>query len=645
MGSPDLYAMNDKSNNLAEITIRAVLLGVILSVVLAAANAYLGLFAGMTVSASIPAAVVSMGLLRLLRKSNILENNIVQTAASAGESLAAGVIFTMPALLLLGYWESFNFISVTLIAGFGGLLGVLFTIPLRRALIVEAKLKFPEGIATAEVLKSGQQGGGLRQIAKAAVAGGLFKLASTGLRLWPGSIEYAWRLKSSIAYFGTNLSPALLSVGYIIGLNIAVLIFLGGLFNWLVAIPICASLGDWPVVEGQPLSALAFAGQLWAEKTRYIGVGAMLVGGLWTIFKLRGSLFAGIRAGLNAYRKTNGKQISLPRTERDIPVKLILILIAVSIVPLFLIYQFFVRDISVTIPMALIMLITGFVFSAVAGYMAGLVGSSNNPVSGITIATVLVSALLLFVLMGSDNTNGPAAAIIIGSVVCCAAAIAGDNMQDLKAGYIVGATPWKQQVMQIVGTASAALVMSPVLILLQKAYGFAGHASATDNALAAPQANLMASVAKGVFHGDLPWGFVIIGIALGAAVIVLDEYLQRREIEFRTPVLAVAIGIYLPFELEVPIFTGGLIAWFVHRGVKADGQNQNGLLLASGLITGEALAGIMLAIPMVIFQRTDILTISDKPLVPVLGVILLAVVALWLWRAGDSERVVRNREK
>jgi putative OPT family oligopeptide transporter len=356
-------------------------------------------------------------------------------------------------------------------------------------------------------------------------------------------------------------------------------------------------------------------------------------------------LFSGIRAGLNAYRKTNGKQISLPRTERDIPVKLILILIAVSIVPLFLIYQYFVRDISVTIPMALIMLITGFVFSAVAGYMAGLVGSSNNPVSGITIATVLVSALLLFVLMGSDNTNGPAAAIIIGSVVCCAAAIAGDNMQDLKAGYIVGATPWKQQVMQIVGTASAALVMSPVLILLQKAYGFAGHASATDNALAAPQANLMASVAKGVFHGDLPWGFVIIGIALGVAVIVLDEYLQRRGIEFRTPVLAVAIGIYLPFELEVPIFTGGLIAWFVHRGVKADGQNQNGLLLASGLITGEALAGIMLAIPMVIFQRTDILTISDKPLVPVLGVILLAVVALWLWRAGDSERVVRNREK
>ncbi len=629
----------DEKVRLPELTLRAILLGVVLSVVLAGANAYLGLFAGMTVSASIPAAVVSMGLLRLLRKGNILENNIVQTAASAGESLAAGVVFTMPALLLLDYWKSFSFVPVVLIAGFGGLLGVLFTVPLRRAFIVEAKLKFPEGIATAEVLKSGQQGGGLIQIAKAAIAGGLFKIASGGLRLWPGSIEYAWRLKGTIAYFGSNLSPALLSVGYIVGLNIAVLIFIGGLINWLVAIPICASTQDWPVVEGEPVSALVFAGQLWSAKTRYIGVGAMLAGGLWTIFKLRGPLFAGIRAGISAYRKTDGETVKLSRTERDMPMKWVLILIAVSIVPLFMIYQYFVKDISVTIPMALVMLITGFVFSAVAGYMAGLVGSSNNPVSGITIATVLVSALLLVFLMGSENPNGPAAAIIIGSVVCCAAAIAGDNMQDLKTGYIVGATPWKQQLMQIVGTLSAALVLAPVLILLQKAYGFAGHESATENALAAPQANLMASVAREIFSGQLPRKFVLLGIVLGIAVIVLDEYLQRRDSDFRTPVLAVAIGIYLPFELEVPIFIGGLISWLTAR---KNSHNRNGLLLGCGLITGEALTGILLAVPIVIAGRTDVMAIFEEPLSPLLGFILLAAIAIWLWRTATSFKAERD---
>ncbi|MBN1796852.1 MAG: oligopeptide transporter, OPT family [Sedimentisphaerales bacterium] len=628
--------MEEKRTSLPEITLKAVLLGVILSVILAAANAYLGLFAGMTVSASIPAAVVSMGVLRLFRKSNILENNIVQTAASAGESLAAGVIFTLPALLILDYWKEFNFLSVTLIAGFGGLLGVLFTIPLRRALIVEAKLKFPEGIATAEVLKSGEKGkGGIKKIAKAAIAGGLFKFASGGLRLWPGSIEYAWRMKGTLGYLGTGLSPALLSVGYIVGLNIAVLIFLGGLLNWLIAIPICAAMQDWPVVNGEPVAALDLAGQLWSAKTRYIGVGAMLAGGLWTIVQLRGPLVSGIKSGLKAYKNVAGENAAIERTERDMPIKWILILIAVSVVPLFLLYQYFVKDISVSAPMAIMMLVAGFVFSAVAGYMAGLVGSSNNPISGITIATVLVSALLLLFLMGSDAASGPAAAIIIGSVVCCAAAIAGDNMQDLKTGYLVGATPFKQQIMQIVGTVSAAFVMAPVLILLQKAYGFAGHSSATENALAAPQANLMAAVAKGVFQGQLPWGFVSIGAGLAVLIIALDAYLKFKGSNFRTPVLAVAIGIYLPFELEVPIFLGGLIAWFVNR--KKESTNENGLLLASGLITGEALAGIALAIPIVLTQNPDFLALSDKFHSPLLGVVLLVVIAFWLWRAAKSK--------
>ncbi len=658
--------MNLEQKSLPEITIKAVILGVLLSIILAGANAYLGLFAGMTVSASIPAAVVSMGVLRLFRKSNILENNIVQTAASAGESLAAGVIFTLPALVIMDYWTDFDFIWVTVIAGFGGLLGVLFTIPLRRSLIVEAKLKFPEGIATAEVLKSGEEGGSqVMHIIKASIAGGLFKIGSGGLGLWPGSFEIAKRLKSTIAYFGSDLSPALLSVGYIVGLNIAVLIFLGGLINWLIAIPICAASQNWPVVNGEALPALDWAYQIWSTQTRYIGVGAMLVGGLWTIICLRKSLISGVKSGLKAYRTMTGETVSVPRTEKDIPMKWILLLIVGSVVPLYFVYQIFVQQVSVSLLMAVTMLITGFLFSAVAGYMAGLVGSSNNPISGVTIATVLVSALLLLLLMGKGAENGPPAAIIIGAVVCCAAAIAGDNMQDLKAGYIVKATPWKQQVMQMVGTVSAALVMAPILTLLLNAYGFAGHSSAKQNPLIAVQANLMASVSKGVFEGNLPWTFIAIGVGAAVAVIILDEYLRRKGSAFRTPVLAVAIGIYLPLELEVPIFVGGIIHQIVkvyHKRKNvaketAEASSRNGLLFASGLITGEALMGILLAIPIVLLKRIGVslpywyiddvivklfavlgITLPFKPPVgTVLGTVLLIAVAYWLYRTAKGK--------
>jgi putative OPT family oligopeptide transporter len=308
--------MNSKGQSLPEITIKAVILGVLLSVVLAGANAYLGLFAGMTVSASIPAAVVSMGVLRLFRRSNILENNIVQTAASAGESLAAGVIFTLPALVIMGYWTEFNYLWVTVIAGFGGLLGVLFTIPLRRALIVEDKLKFPEGIATAEVLESGERGGSdIWCIAQAAVAAGLFKLGAAGLRIWAEVFEVARGIGGTIAYFGSNLSPALLSVGYIVGLNIAVLIFIGGLINWLVAIPICAVFQSCPVVDGEALPAVEWAHRIWSTQTRYIGVGGMLVGGLWTVVKLRKSITRGIKSGLQAYQGMKTGSAAIARTE------------------------------------------------------------------------------------------------------------------------------------------------------------------------------------------------------------------------------------------------------------------------------------------------------------------------------------------
>lgn len=631
----------------SEITVRAVLLGVLLSVVMAGANAYLGLFAGMTVSASIPAAVVSMGVLRMLRRGSVLENNIVQTAASAGESLAAGVIFTLPALVILDVWTEFDFVWVTVIAGFGGLLGVLFTIPLRRSLIVEGPLTFPEGLATAEVLRSGRRGGaGVATIAQAAVAGALFKFGEAGLRIWSGVFEAAAGVGGTIAYVGANLSPALLSVGYIVGLNIAVLIFLGGLCNWLIAIPICAAHQPWPESSGQALPALDWAHQIWSTKTRYIGVGGMLVGGLWTIVQLRSSLIRGIRTGLVAYRSAEQQGVALDRTEKDMPMRWVLVLIIGSVVPLFGVYHAFVGQTGISVPMALTMLVTGFLFSAVAGYMAGLVGSSNNPISGVTIATVVVSSLLLVVLMGPGAKGGPAAAIVIGSVVCCAAAIAGDNMQDLKAGRLVGATPWKQQIMQMVGTVSAALVMAPILMLLLKAYGFAGHTSAKDNPLIAAQANLIASVAKGVFQGQIPWRFVWIGVGVAVGVIVLDAMLQRRGSSFRTPVLAVAIGFYLPFELAVPIFAGGVLNHAIiarHRRMGSSTEvvtasNRRGLLFASGLITGEALIGIAVAIPIVISGRTHVLAVLAEPIGAWPGAALLVGVATWLYRVAARPR-------
>jgi len=702
--------MNLQERSLPEITVKALILGVLLSMILAAANAYLGLFAGMTVSASIPAAVISMGVLRMFRKSNILENNIVQTAASAGESLAAGVIFTLPALVIMGFWEDFDFFWVTIIAGFGGTLGVLFTIPLRRSLIVEGDLKFPEGIATAEVLETGQQGGsGIVYIAIASIVGALFKIGAKGVGLWPELIEVAGRAKGSIAYFGSNLSPALLSVGYIVGLNIAVLIFLGGALNWYAAIPIVAAQDEWPVYQlesevenpdgwnvftlayetvdpnataaeaeavtqlnadieaqlGTAIKAVDYAGRIWSKRTRYLGVGGMLLGGLWTIFAMRKSLFSGIASGLRAYRQVTDGEKTIARTEKDMSMKWVLILIIASIIPLFLVYQYFVKDVTVSLLMAAVMLVAGFVFSAVAAYMAGIVGSSNNPISGVTIATVTVSALLLVVLMGRDNINGPAAAIIIGSVVCCAAAIAGDNMQDLKAGQIVGATPWKQQVMQLVGTAAGAIVIAPVLMLLYKAYGFRGQPGAGPDALSAVQANLMASVAQGVFKGDLPWTYIFIGMGIAAAVIAIDEYLKHIGSTFRTPVLAVTIGIYLPLELAVPIFLGGLIHYATKRfhtrqqtaKQQIEESGRNGLLFASGLITGEALMGILLAIPIIILKQFSIdlpflnvnaivvklLAVANielpftPPVGQIGGSILLLAVAYWLYRVARGK--------
>jgi putative OPT family oligopeptide transporter len=648
-----------------QLTARAIVLAVVLAMILAAANTYLGLFAGMTISSAIPAAVVSMAVLRVLGGGGILENNIVQTGGSAGASLASGVIFTIPALVILGFWDDFDFLWVVAIAALGGILGVLFSVPLRRSLIVDQALAFPEGKAAAEVLRAGENPAqGVKILGSAALGGGLLKLAAaSGLGLIPDTAAVAAYAGRGIAYFGTNLSPALLAVGYIVGLNIGAVVLIGGVISWNVAIPLYAAFG----LDGNPdlasavagLDAEAAAGVLWSRQIRYLGVGAMLVGGLWALFSLRKSLLAGVKSGLAAARA--GAQATIAHTERDMPMKSVLIGIVLFTLPLLVLYQSIVGSLAVSLPMTIIMIVAGFLFCSVSAYMAGLVGTSNNPVSGITICTILFSAAVLLVLMGPGSATGPVAAIMIGAVVCCAACIAGDNLQDLKCGYIVGATPWRQQLMLAIGALASALVLPMVLNLLARAYGIGVPTEAHPDPLLAPQATLMASVARGLFGGSLPWPTIGVGAAIGAAIIAVDEALKAKRAGFRMPVLAAAVGIYLPLDLSVPIFFGGLLAWFCERVLKARGSvttpedaermGRKGMLFAAGVITGEALMGIVIAIPIVIAGQADVLALpaeyrfAQSPAGEWIGLGALALLAYWLYRTATAPVVASPRAR
>ena len=668
-------------DNLPQITVKAVILGFILSAILAGANAYLGLKVGLTVSASIPAAVISMAVLKLFRNSNILENNIVQTAASAGESLAAGAIFTLPALILLKFWLDFPFLQTAAICMFGGILGVLFTIPLRRALVVESDLQFPEGVATGEVLKAGTQGGqGIKQIAWAALAAAFLKLGQSGLKIFSGSVGGSVKAGKSIFGFGSDLSVALLGVGYIVGLNIAILVFGGGLISWLFGIPIYMALADPAEVAAIVGSAEGYDAALgiWSAKIRYLGVGAMVVGGVWALISLAKPLVDGVRSSLAAMKELKkGGQGSIPRTEQDTPINIVLWSVLGLAVPVFLVFVY-VIDIDVlgvssgpywlAISFGTVFsLFAGFIFASIAGYMAGLVGSSNNPISGVTIATVLTGSLLLLLILGSQvdfladmekATSAAAAAIVVGAMVACAAALAGDNLQDLKAGQIVGATPYKQQIMQMVGVVAAALVIAPVLSLLFNAYGLGGifprEGMNPDEMLSAPQATLMQSVAEGVFSQNLEWTMIMIGGVIAVAIIILDEVLKAKKSNFKAPVLAVAVGIYLPLELSVPIFAGGMIAWATANRARkraeardedpeaaVEASNQKGLLFSSGLITGEALIGIILAIPFALLESTEALRIMPAEIVilpQILGIGAAVFFMMWLYRVAIAPR-------
>ncbi|MFH1725530.1 MAG: oligopeptide transporter, OPT family [Elusimicrobiota bacterium] len=573
-----------------ELTLRAVVLGIVLSVVMAAANVYLGLKAGMTVSASIPAAVMAMAILRMLSKSgSIYESNLVQTAASAGESLAAGIIFTIPALVIAGVWKTFDFWVTSLIALTGGLLGILFMIPMRKVFVVDSKeLAFPEGVACAEVLRAGEKGQetGAALVFRAIAVGGIFKFLASFAGIFKATVEWATAVGARVFYFGCDVSPALVAVGYIVGLPIAVLIFLGGAGAWLVGIPL---------LGGAHGDALEHAGALWSTQVRYVGVGAMVVGGIDSIYKVRGGLRSAFREMRSHLR---GGKKDVAETERNIGGNAILALTAVCVLSILGIYYHLTKDFGETLIAAAAMLVLSFFFTAVASYIVGLVGNSNSPVSGMTITAVLATAGLLYV-MGYTGAPGILATLGVAGVVCCVACTSGDVCNDLKTGALIGASPRSQQIVQIVGVVVAAFVLAPVLIAMHEGSLLMGGTGIGGRDYPAPQANLFANLAKGFFtEGRLPWDMVAIGVIIGALILIVDWVLKTRRSAFRMHLMPVAVGIYLPFGLAVPILIGGLLAHWVGLGSKKERKDANlkrGVLVSSGIIAGESLVGVGLA--------------------------------------------------
>jgi putative OPT family oligopeptide transporter len=590
---------------IAEVTVKGLLLGLVLAVLLGAANVYLGLKAGLTVAASIPAAVVSLAVLKAFRTRTILENNIVQTIASAGTSVASGAIFTIPALVILGYWQRLHYWETTFIVIVGGLLGVLFSVPIRRALVVEEKLPFPEGQATGEVLKAGEKGGtGIGALLLGGALGAAYKVLQGGLRIWPEAPTATVGLgRKSVLGLGFNLQPALMGVGVIIGLPIASLVFLGGVLGWVVGIPLYTQFAH--DIAG-PDGLLALAGSkaalpavVWSKRIRYIGVGAMLVGGLWSLVKLRKPLTRAIAQGIRSARRGAAGGETL-RTEHDLPFTIVGLGAILLAVPMAMLFAAVLHSLVAAIAIALLMIVVGFLFSAVGGYMAGIVGSSNSPVSGVTILALLAACLAL-VAFAVTGAVGPPAAIIVAAVVCVAASISGDNLQDLKAGVMLGSTPWKQQLMIMVGAVASSFAVAPVIqTLIDGAHPTAANPMGS---IAAPQANLMATLANAVFSATglkVQAPMILVGMALAMALILTDKALAKAGSTFRTPVMPVAVGIYLPVGTSVPIFVGGLAAWLGerwHRSRKMDegmavAGGRMAVLYASGLIAGEAILGI-----------------------------------------------------
>jgi putative OPT family oligopeptide transporter len=604
-----------------EMTFKALLLGVVMAVVLGAANAYLGLKAGMTVAATFPAAVISMAVLRPF-KGTILEENLARTAGAVGEALAAGAIFTIPAFVITGVWDSFDYVKSTLLMLVGGVLGVLFVIILRRTLIEDETLPYPESKACAEIVKAGQGGqsgakyvfgsmglaalielfkneNGIR-IIKDSVAG-FFNLSASKITLLNSksqilqslsetgeTIRAQFTQKGGMLLQSPSSSPAFLGVGYIIGFRLAAITFSGGVFGWLFLMPIVLFLMSGSL-EGFSLDHgwTTVAKTAYSATVKPIAVGGMLVGAFYTLFKMRKNLSSGIVKGLHDIKSAGStKTTTVDRTDKDIPFNLVIAGIGILILCMVVLYQTFSHTWGSALLAAVVMAIAGFIFAAVAGYLVGVIGSSSNPISGLTLSTLLIAAILM-VLVGMKGDPGVAAVLAVASVVCCVAGVAGDMMQDLKVGYILGGTPWRMQIGEIVGVIAASLVLVLPLMLLHQANGIGSEA------LPAPQAGLMAMMSRGIVGGEMAWPLVIAGMLFAIALILIGS---------PSPML-IAVGMYLPFKTTFAIFIGGLIKYAVERMAQKRSQNpedmetveNTGLLLASGLVAGEALTGILLA--------------------------------------------------
>lgn len=619
-----------------EITVTSIVMGIILAVVFGAANAYLGLRVGMTVSASIPAAVIAMGVIRIvMRRNSILESNVVQTIGSAGESLAAGAIFTLPALFLWaaeGKMDKPDLVEITLIALIGGLLGVFFMIPLRNALIVKehGTLPYPEGTACAEVLLAGEKGGANAGTVFAGMGfAALFKFIIDGLKLVSGEISF--RVKGFAGEIGTQIYPAVMSVGYICGARISSYMFAGGVVSWLVLIPMIVLFGSEMILYPgtAPIGELFAedgASAIWSTYIRYIGAGALAAGGIISLVK---SLPLIIKTFTGALKSMKGAgATSTERTARDINLKIVIVAIILLAFLIWLIPAIPVSPIG-----AIIIVIFGFFFATVSSRMVGLVGSSNNPVSGMAIATLLIATLILKV-TGADGVDGMCSAIAIGSIICIVSAIAGDTSQDLKTGYILGATPRKQQTGELIGVIASALAIGGTLYLLDSAWGFG------SDELGAPQATLMKLIVEGVMGGDLPWVLVFIGVFIAVAVELIG-----------IPVLPFAIGVYLPVQLNACIMVGGIIRLALDKikGKKAEHKEEivnDGILFCSGMIAGEGLVGIVLAL-LAVFGVNKVLNLSAKLGIPtavsdlggllLFALIILTVLKFTIWKKRDKK--------
>ena len=622
----DMYA------NHKELTLRGIILGALITVIFTASNVYLGLKVGLTFASSIPAAVISMAVLKFAKDSNILENNIVQTQASAAGTLSS-IIFVLPALLMLGYWTGFPFWQTTILCIAGGILGVIFTIPLRYAMVVNSDLPYPEGVAAAEILRAGEQdtaadtpaqsdaSTGAKDIVIGGALSGTVAFLTGGLRVLADSAGYWFKAGSAITQLPMGFSLALLGAGYLVGVAGGIAILLGIIIAWGAAVPILTSMTPQP----SDMEMSAFAMKIWKENVRFIGAGTIGVAAIWTLLTLMKPMIEGLKISMQALKGGNSSNLS--RMEQDLSPKAMIGWTVVMTLLLAVSFYQFVADASLPAGLAWLLVlvcttvtfIIGFLVAAACGYMAGLVGSSSSPISGIGIISIVVISLILLLvgnaypqlLTTGDGKFVTALALFCGSAVLCVATISNDNLQDLKTGYLVKATPWRQQIALMIGVVVGALVISPILELLYKAYGFTGALPRPDmdasQALGAPQATLMTTIAKGIFAHNLNWDFILIGVLIGAVLIVADTLLRKTSAgKYSLPVLAVGMGIYLPPTINMPIFMGSVLAWWIKNHITKNSAaaqrernlklaERKGTLFAAGLIVGESLIGVIMA--------------------------------------------------